>query len=46
MTGLTGRVSRVLVEPAPGREVAVRAGLVRLAAGRLNVEPASYDEKC
>jgi putative ABC transport system permease protein len=45
MSGLTGRVSRVLVEPAPGREAAVRAGLQRLAAGRLNVEPASYDEK-
>jgi putative ABC transport system permease protein len=45
MTGLSGRVSRVLVEPAPGREAQVRAGLERLAAGRLNVEPASYDEK-
>ncbi len=45
MSGLTGRVSRVLVEPAPGREAEVRAGLERLAAGRLDVEPASYDEK-
>jgi putative ABC transport system permease protein len=45
MTGLSGRVSRVLVEPVLGREAAVRAGLERLAAGRLNVEPASYDEK-
>ncbi|MGH2854740.1 MAG: FtsX-like permease family protein [Solirubrobacteraceae bacterium] len=45
MSGLTGRVSRVLVEPAPGREAQVRAGLRALAAGRLNVEPASYDEK-
>jgi putative ABC transport system permease protein len=45
MSGLTGRVSRVLVEPAPGREAQVRAGLQGLAAGRLNVEPASYDEK-
>ncbi len=45
MTGLSGRVSRVLVEPVPGREAEVRAGLERLAAGRLNVEPASYDEK-
>ena len=44
MTGLSGRVSRILVEPDPGREAAVRAGLARLAAGRLNVEPASYDE--
>ena len=45
MSGLSGRVSRVLVEPAPGHEPEVRAALERLAAGRLNVEPASYDEK-
>jgi putative ABC transport system permease protein len=44
MSGLDGRISRILVEPVPGRERAVRAALVRLAAGRLNVEPASYDE--
>jgi putative ABC transport system permease protein len=45
MTGRQGRVSRILVQPAPGRERQVQAALVRLAAGRLNVEPASYDEK-
>jgi putative ABC transport system permease protein len=45
MSGLSGRVSRILVEPAAGREAPVRAALERLAAGRLNVEPASYDEK-
>ncbi len=45
MSGLSGRVSRVLVEPAAGHEAQVRAGLQRLAAGRLNVEPADYDEK-
>jgi putative ABC transport system permease protein len=45
MSGLGGRFSRVLVEPAPGRERAVRAALIALAAGaHLNVEPASYDE--
>jgi putative ABC transport system permease protein len=44
LSGLAGRISRILVEPAPGRERAVRAALIRLAAGRLNVEPASYDE--
>jgi putative ABC transport system permease protein len=45
MSGLAGRVSRVLVRPAPGRERAVRAALIRLAAtAHLNVEPASYDE--
>ncbi len=50
MSGLSGRVSRMLVQPAPGREAQVRAALEGLAAGRssigrLNVEPASYDEK-
>jgi putative ABC transport system permease protein len=50
MSGLSGRISRILVEPAPGREASVRAALTALAAGRssigrLNVEPASYDEK-
>jgi putative ABC transport system permease protein len=45
MAGLPGRLSRILVEPAPGREGAVRAGLERLAAGRLNVESTSYDER-
>jgi putative ABC transport system permease protein len=44
MAGLGGRVSRVLVQPARGREAEVRGALVRLVAGRLNVEPASYDE--
>jgi putative ABC transport system permease protein len=45
MTGLGGRVSRILVQPAPGSEREVRAALVRLAAGRLNVEPTDYDER-
>jgi putative ABC transport system permease protein len=45
MAGRPGRVSRILVEPSPGREAQVRAGLVRLAGGRLNVEGADYDEK-
>jgi putative ABC transport system permease protein len=45
MAGLQGRVSRVLVQPAPGREGAVRVALTRLAGDRLNVEPTSYDEK-
>jgi putative ABC transport system permease protein len=44
MTGLTRRVSRILVQPAPGSEPRVRAALRRIAAGRLNVEPAEYDE--
>jgi putative ABC transport system permease protein len=44
-SGLAHRVSRVLVEPAPGREAQVRAALTRLAGGRLNVESSDYDEK-
>ena len=45
MTGLTSRLSRILVQPAPGMEASVRAALLHLAAGRLNVESTSYDEK-
>jgi putative ABC transport system permease protein len=33
LAGLQGRVTRVLVAPAPGREAAVRAALTRLAGG-------------
>jgi putative ABC transport system permease protein len=45
MTGLVRRVSRILVQPGPGSEREVRAALLRLAAGRLNVEPTDYDER-
>ena len=45
MTGLEGSVSRILIEPAPGMEGEVRQALERLAAGRLNVESTSYDER-
>ena len=45
MTGLAGRVSRILVKPAPGMEARVRAALVRLAAGRLDVQDTGYDER-
>jgi putative ABC transport system permease protein len=45
MTGLRARVSRILVQPAAGAQRRVRAALQALAAGRLNVEPASYDAK-
>jgi putative ABC transport system permease protein len=44
MSGLGGRISRILVQPAAGREGQVRTALTALAAGRLNVEPTSYDE--
>lgn len=43
MTGLAGQVSRILVEPAAGEEYRVRAALVRLAGGRLNVEGIQHD---
>jgi putative ABC transport system permease protein len=45
MAGLEGRVSRILVAPAAGSEPQVRAALEVLAAGRLNVESTTYDEK-
>ncbi len=41
---LPGRVTRILVQPARGAEARVRAALVALAAGRLNVESVGYDE--
>ncbi len=43
LTGMTGRISRIFVQPRAGHDREVRAALVRLAAGRLNVEPADYD---
>jgi putative ABC transport system permease protein len=45
MAGLAGRVSRILVQAAPGMESSVRTALVRLAAGRLDVESTAYDER-
>jgi putative ABC transport system permease protein len=45
MTGLTGRVSRILVAPAAGSEDRVRAALTALAGGRLNVENIGYDDR-
>jgi putative ABC transport system permease protein len=44
-SGLKGRVSRVLVEPAPGQTQRVRAALARLAGGQLGVESSDYDER-
>lgn len=43
LTGMRGRISRIFVEPRNGQDAAVRSALRRLAAGRLNVEPASYE---
>jgi putative ABC transport system permease protein len=43
LSGLRGRVSRILVETEPGRERAVRSALQRLVAGRIAVTRADHD---
>lgn len=43
LTGMHGRITRIFVQAAPGHDREVRAGLVRLAANSLNVEPANFD---
>lgn len=43
LAGLRGRVSRILIETYPGREMAVRTQLQRLAGTRLAVAPANQD---
>ncbi len=45
LAGLKGRLNRILVEPAPGQEAQVLAGLKRLAGDRLDVESSNHDEK-
>jgi len=45
LTGLQGRLNRILVEPVPGHEAEVRAALERLAGGRLDVASSDQDEK-
>jgi putative ABC transport system permease protein len=45
MAGLTGRVSRIIVQPATGQEAKVKAGLQALAADRLNVEAIDHEER-
>jgi putative ABC transport system permease protein len=45
LTGMRGRITRVFVAVRPGHNSEVRAGLARLAAGHLNVEPADFDTK-
>lgn len=41
--GLSGRVTRILVQSAPGREALVRGELEKIAAGRLTVASADQD---
>ncbi len=43
LAGMRGRISRILVQPQPGREGEARAELTQLANGRLNVLPADFD---
>jgi putative ABC transport system permease protein len=45
LTGQLGRLNRILVQPAPGQEAQVRAGLQRIAGNRLDVESSNHDEK-
>ena len=43
ITDMAGRITRVFVLPTPGADSEVRKGLLRLAAGRLNVQPANSE---
>ncbi len=43
LTDMHGRITRVLIQVRPGAERAVHAELTKLAAGRINVEPADYE---
>lgn len=43
LTHMHGRITRVFVEPQPGEDRKVQIGLLRLADGRLNVQPANFD---
>jgi putative ABC transport system permease protein len=45
LAGLQGRLNRILVEPSPGRQAQVLAGLQRLAGDKLDVESSNHDEK-
>ncbi len=43
LTGMPGMVSRMFVQVKPGEDNPVHAALLRLAGGRLNVEPGDFD---
>jgi putative ABC transport system permease protein len=42
-TGMTNRLTRILVEPEAGHDREVQSQLERIAASRLNVRPATFD---
>jgi putative ABC transport system permease protein len=43
LADLKGRLTRILIRAKPGHEAQVRAGLLRLAAGRVNVATSTAD---
>ena len=43
LAGMAGRITRVFVEPQPGRDREVKAGLERVAGSYLNVRQADFD---
>jgi putative ABC transport system permease protein len=43
LTGMSGKVTRIFVQTAPGKTAQVHAGLVRIAGDHLNVEPGDFD---
>jgi putative ABC transport system permease protein len=43
LSGHTGRITQVLIEPAPGHRRLVERELRKLAAGRLDVQPATHE---
>ncbi|HEY5285932.1 MAG TPA: ABC transporter permease [Solirubrobacteraceae bacterium] len=43
VTGMVGRVTRILVEPEPGRDDEVVTDLKTLTDGKLNIRPANFD---
>ncbi|HEY3970043.1 MAG TPA: ABC transporter permease, partial [Solirubrobacteraceae bacterium] len=43
LTGMRGRVTRILVEARPGAQRQVDAALLKIAGGHSNVEPANFD---
>ena len=43
LAGLPGRINHIFVRVRPGRDRQVLAGLERIAAGRIDVEPADFE---
>ena len=43
LAGASGRITRLFVQTEPRALASVRAGLTKLAAGRINVQPSNFD---